>query len=217
MAKLEGRELYRFYHNDDSETFALRGVNLSLEAGELVALVGPSGSGKSTLLACLAGLDTPDGGTVFVEGQRISRQSEEISATLRARHIGILMQSGNLLEHLSVDDNVRMQRRLARAKSDDVDWLSRLGLGPRRKALPAELSGGEAARAGLAVALSAGAGILLCDEPTAEVDAETEILVLSALRRRRDEGACVLIATHSAIVADAADRTITITDGRLRS
>src|SRR5712664_2011785 len=104
---LEARELYRFFHSGDDETFALRGVSMSLGAGEVVAVVGPSGSGKSTLLACLAGLDEPDGGHVVVAGNRITRRDEATRAGLRARWIGMLLQSGNLIEHLSVAQNVQ--------------------------------------------------------------------------------------------------------------
>jgi len=106
-AAIEAVDLFRFYHaGDDDETLALRGVSLSVEAGEIVAVVGPSGSGKSTLLACLAGLDDPDGGVVRVGGERMSRRPEADRARLRATFIGVLMQSGNLLEHLSVIENV---------------------------------------------------------------------------------------------------------------
>jgi putative ABC transport system ATP-binding protein len=216
VSRLEAYELYRFFHNDAAETFALRGVTLRVDAGELVALVGPSGSGKSTLLACLAGLDTPDGGTVLVEGKRLSRQPEKASAALRARRIGMMMQSGNLFEHMSVTDNVRLQQHLARVKIGGPDWPTRLGIGDRRSAFPSQLSGGEAARAGLAVALSAGADILICDEPTAEVDGATERAIIEVLRERCADGAVAILATHSQALAEAADRILTISDGRLQ-
>src|SRR5487761_2415796 len=107
MGCLTAEGLYRFFHTGDVETVALRDVSLALDAGEFVALVGPSGSGKSTLLACLAGLDEPDGGTVDIMGERVSHRPEEVRARLRARHIGLLMQGGNLFEHLSVRENAR--------------------------------------------------------------------------------------------------------------
>src|SRR5947209_1420568 len=113
MPVLAASELYRFYHSGDAEVVALRGVSLGLEPGELVALLGPSGSGKSTLLHLVAGLDEPDGGHVDIAGRRLSRRAESVRAEIRARHIGMLMQSGNLIDHLTVAENIRLQRRLA--------------------------------------------------------------------------------------------------------
>ena len=217
MRPLEAFELYRFYHSGDDETAALRGVSLKLEAGEFLALMGPSGSGKSTLLACLAGLDEPDGGHVEVMGARLTRRPEALRAALRARHIGIMMQSGNLFEHLTVADNLRLQMSLA-GKSDPTRigrLLELMGLAQRRLARPSQLSGGEAARAGLAVALSAEPQVLLADEPTAEVDAATEAGILQLLRDRCRAGGAVLVATHSQALAAAADGILHIRDGRL--
>jgi putative ABC transport system ATP-binding protein len=217
MPVLAATELYRFYHSGDAEVAALRGVSLTLDAGELVALVGPSGSGKSTLLHLLAGLDEPDGGHVDIAGHRLSRRPEKVRAKLRARHIGIVLQSGNLIDHLTIAENIRLQRTLA-GKHDGAaikELASRLGLAVHWNALPRELSGGETARAGLAVALSAGPAILLCDEPTAEVDVVTERQIIADLAERRSGGAAILIATHSPILAEAADRVLRLKDGKL--
>ena len=217
ITPLEAFELYRFYHSGDDETAALRGVSLKLEAGQFLALMGPSGSGKSTLLACLAGLDEPDGGHVEVMGSRLSRRPEEVRATLRSQHIGIMMQSGNLFEHLTVEDNMRLQMSLA-GKNDAsrIDGLLEvMGITPRRLARPSQLSGGEAARAGLAVALSADPQVLLADEPTAEVDTATEANILKLLRERCQTGAAILVATHSQALASTADSVLHIQDGRL--
>jgi putative ABC transport system ATP-binding protein len=126
-AALEAQELYRFFHAGDDETLALRGVSLTVDAGEVVAVTGPSGSGKSTLLGCLAGLDEPDGGTVRLRGERISRRPEEERARLRSRAIGVLYQQANLIGHLSVRHNVELARGLAgRDGGDDV--LERMGI-----------------------------------------------------------------------------------------
>ena len=214
---LQAHELYRFYHVGDDEIMALRGVSLQLDAGELVAVVGPSGSGKSTLLACLAGLDDPDGGAVSLRGQRLSRRPEPERAALRAREIGMLLQSGNLLDHLSVAANVRLAQRLAR-KPDErrlASLLDHVGIAHRRHACPAQLSGGEAARAGLAVALAADPPLLIADEPTGEVDAASEAAVLDLLLAHRAAGGALLIATHSAALAARADRVLHLHDGRL--
>ena len=214
-AVLEATDLYRFFHAGDDETLALRGVSLRVEAGEVVAVTGPSGSGKSTLLACLAGLDEPDGGTVRLAGETLSRRSEPDRAALRARHIGMLFQSGNLLEHLTIGQNVALAQRLGRTVNGDRrrELLDDLGLGKRSGAYPSHLSGGEAARAGLAVALANDPAVLLADEPTGEVDATTEQQVLALLARRAEAGGAVMIVTHSAAVAAIADRTIALADG----
>src|SRR6185312_579303 len=151
-------ELYRFYHSGNTEVVALRGVSLSLKRSELVVLLGPSGSGKSTLLNLIAGLDHPDGGSIDIAGHRLSRRSERVRAGLRARYIGVLMQSGNLVDHLTLADNLRLQRVLAGKEVEDsaaMELAGRLGLSALWNARPFELSGGEAARAGLAIALSA--------------------------------------------------------------
>ena len=230
---IDGRELYRFYHIGDDETFALRGVSVLVRAGELVAVVGPSGSGKSTLLACLAGLDEPDGGHVVIAGRRLTRRDEPTRAGLRARWIGMLMQSGNLLEHLTVAQNIQAAQALAaRARRrgagsaaggndngtrrpDPYELLAGVGLAERASARPSTLSGGEAARAGLAVAMANDPPVLLADEPTGEVDREAEIGVLDLLRRRADRGKAVLVVTHSDTVAASADRVVRMVDGRI--
>jgi putative ABC transport system ATP-binding protein len=214
---LEANNLYRFYHVDDVEVLALRGVSMNLQAGETVAVIGPSGSGKSTLMNCLAGLDEPDGGHVNVGGERLSRRTEAERAKLRAEHIGILLQSNNLLPTLSVEENIRLAMSLAH-KHDEVyleSLLEQVGLEQRRHHLPSQLSGGETARAGLAVALAADPKVLLADEPTGEVDAETEAQILSLLEQRKERGGAALIVTHSPTLAQWADRAISLKDGHL--
>lgn len=214
---IAAHELYRFYHTGDDETLALRGVSLQVFAGEAVAIVGPSGSGKSTLLACLCGIDEPDGGFVTVMNRRLTRKPEPERAAIRAANIGMLLQSGNLFDHLSVEDNVRLQLALRRGRSGQApkDLLETVGLGHRRRARPSQLSGGESARAGLAVALAASPPLLLADEPTAEVDAKTEQRVLGLLDEHRRAGGAAIVATHSSAVAEWADRVIRIADGRI--
>ena len=214
---LDARELYRFFHTAGEERLALRGVSLTVAAGEMVAVVGPSGSGKSTLLACLAGLDEPAGGTVVVGGETMTRRPEPERAGLRARRIGMLFQSGNLLETFTVEANVALAQRLAgradRARAAAL--LADLGLAGRARAYPAHLSGGETARAGLAVALANDPALILADEPTGEVDGPAEASVLALLRDRAAAGAGVVVVTHSVAVAAAADRTVALLDGRV--
>ncbi len=212
---LEASNLYRFFHAGDHETLALRGVSIELRRHEIVAVTGPSGSGKSTLLACLAGLDIPDGGNVRCHSVSMSRQSEQTRSTMRACHIGMLFQSGNLIEHLSILQNVLAAQRLAGQvnRNEASRILERHQLDHRSSARPASLSGGESARAGLAVALANQPAVLLCDEPTGELDAETANHVLGLLRNYADQGNAVMIVTHDVNVANVADREVRFRDG----
>ena len=216
MAVLEAVDLYRFFHVGDEEIRALRGLSLALERGEFVAVMGPSGSGKSTLLNILAGLDEPDGGHVTIDGARLSRRPDGEKARLRARHIGILMQTGNLFDHLTIAENIQLQRDITGHPTVGVvrELADGLGIGARLDAMPSQLSGGEAARAGLAVALSSAPLILLADEPTAEVDAATQDVVVERLVAHAKAGNAVLVVTHSEAVARRADRIIDLRDGR---
>lgn len=218
MTLLVADDLYRFFHVDDAEVRALRGASLRVDRGETLALVGASGSGKSTLMACIAGLDNPDGGLVMIDGERMTRRPEDERAALRARCIGYLAQSRNLFDHLTVSENIRLQLKLGGAKDAErriEELLTLVGLTDRRDARPQTLSGGEAARAGLAVALANDSPLLLADEPTAEVDEETERMILDALEQRRRNGAAALIATHSRTIAAHATRIVGIADGRI--
>jgi putative ABC transport system ATP-binding protein len=219
MRVLRASHLHRFFHAGDEEVQALRDVSLEIEEGELIAITGPSGSGKSTLVACLCGLDEPDGGTVWVGDERLSRRSEGQRASLRARHIGLLLQGGNLVQHLTVDENVELAQRLAgrSERRSRAELLDRLAIAGRARALPGQLSGGETARAGLAVAVANHPAILLADEPTGEIDSENEVRVVDLLREEAKRGSAVLVASHSTAVTEAADRVVRILDGSLLS
>lgn len=216
-AVVDAVDLYRFFHSGDDETLALRGVSLRLYAGELVAVTGPSGSGKSTLLSCLAGLDEPDGGSVRIGGETMSRRPEGERSSLRARKVGMLFQSGNLIDHLSVEQNVEFAQRLVGSvdRQRISSLLDEVGLRDRAAASPTTLSGGEAARAGLAVALANQPVVLLADEPTGELDLASADRILALLRRRAERGASILIVTHNPHVAAFADREVTLVDGRV--
>ncbi|MFP3647612.1 ABC transporter ATP-binding protein [Paraburkholderia sp. SIMBA_054] len=217
MPVLAAFDVFRFFHAGAAETLALRGVSLAVEAGEMVAVAGPSGSGKSTLIACLAGLDEPDGGYVELLGKCLTRKPEAERARARAASIGVMMQSDNLFPTLTVVDNILLAMRLARR----IDLhriellLFRMGLLERRDARPHQLSGGELARAGLAVALAAKPAVLLADEPTGEVDARTEASIVRLLHDECTEGTAVLIATHSAAISGEAHRLLQLRDGRI--
>ncbi|MGO4596167.1 ABC transporter ATP-binding protein [Terrabacter sp. 2RAF25] len=225
---LTADRLYRFFRTGEEETLALQGVSLTVNPGETVAVVGPSGCGKSTLLGCLAGLDEPDGGTVRVGGQRLSHRPEAERARLRAQRIGVLLQNRNLLPHLDVRANIELARTAGRVGpwrrgftenlgARVMELLERVGLSTRAHAYASELSGGELARAGLAVALANDPDIVLADEPTGELDGDSERHVLELLRDRAGAGAALLVVTHSTRVVAIADRVIHLHDGMLTS
>jgi putative ABC transport system ATP-binding protein len=213
---VEARSLYRFFRAGDEETLALEGVSLTVERGEFVAVTGPSGSGKSTLLSCMAGMDDPDGGAVTIAGSRVSHRAEPVRTRIRARHVGMLFQSANLIEHLSVSGNLALAQSFVRPPHrDTADLLKILDIQARATAYPSELSGGELARAGLAVALANDPTVLLADEPTGELDNVTESRILDLLTAAATRGTAVVVASHSPAVAAAAPRVLRLDDGRM--
>jgi putative ABC transport system ATP-binding protein len=216
MTPLEARGLHRFYRRGDTEIPALKDVSVVCAAGETVAVTGPSGSGKSTLLSLLAGLDDPDGGSVHVAGQRLSHRGPAAAARIRAEHVGILTQGSGLFGHLSVRENIQLAASLGRAGGPSpAELIDGLGLAAVRTSLPRTLSGGETARAGLAVALAGSPTLLLADEPTAEVSRDEETTILGLIGAWRPRDGAAIIVTHSPAVAAHADRVLHLVDGRL--
>jgi putative ABC transport system ATP-binding protein len=217
-AVLEAVGLHRFFRRAGEEVAALRDVSVCLTPGEKVAVIGPSGSGKSTLLNLLAGLDDPDGGFVRIAGRQLSHQPLRIQASMRAELVGMLTQGSGLLEHLSVWENLRLAASLRPSPTSDDQLLALLDgvmLEHRLQARPSTLSGGETARANLAVALAGGPRLLLADEPTAEVSREEESVLLALLDELQPEEGATLLVTHSPAVAESADRVLHLIDGRL--
>ena len=216
---LEAIDLFKIYHSGPVETVALRGLDLVIEQGELVALLGPSGCGKSTFLALAGGLDQPSAGEIRAFGRPLGRLDEQELATYRARDIAIVFQQDNLWPDLSAERNVRLALRLAGRPGSPIEARSALaefGLADRATARAGDLSGGEQQRVAIAAAAAREARLVLCDEPTGELDLANERLVTDALRRLRDHhGATIVVVTHSTHLADACDRTITLRDGRL--
>ena len=215
---LEFHDVFKIFSSGPAETVALRGLELRIEPGELVALHGPSGSGKSTALHLAAGLETPSAGEVRAFGQSLSRLDEAELASYRARQIAIVFQSGNLWNELSARENVELGLRLAGRRRNVTGAADRalaaFGLQRREAQRAASLSGGEQQRLAIAAAAAREAPLVLADEPTAELDDRNEQAVLGALRRLRDEfGSTVVVVTHAARVADAVDRGIEIRDG----
>ena len=215
---LEFHDVFKIFSSGPAETVALRGLELRIEPGELVALHGPSGSGKSTALHLAAGLETPSAGEVRAFGQSLSRLDEAELASYRARQIAIVFQSGNLWNDLSARENVELGLRLAGRRRNVTAAADRalaaFGLQRREAQRAGSLSGGEQQRLAIAAAAAREAPLVLADEPTAELDDRNEQAVLDALRRLRDEfGSTVVVVTHAARVADAVDRGIEIRDG----
>jgi putative ABC transport system ATP-binding protein len=202
---------------------ALDNVSLTVAAGEVVAVMGPSGSGKSTLLNLIAGLDRPDAGTVTVAGQRIDTLSETALARFRARHVGIVFQFFNLLDDLTVADNVLLPAQLAGAskrvaKTRAAELLDRMGLGKHSEDYPARLSGGQRQRVAIARALINKPELLLADEPTGALDTATGQEIGNLLRELNAGGQTLVLVTHdSALAAGYAARAVRIVDGRVTS
>jgi putative ABC transport system ATP-binding protein len=218
-AAVEFLDVFRIYRSGPAETVALRGLDLRIEAGEFVAVLGPSGSGKSTFLSLAAGLEQPSAGEVRVFGQPLDRLDEAELAAFRARRIAIIFQSDNLLPLLSARENVATAVRLGgrpNARVLAMTALETVDLAPRVTHRPAQLSGGEQQRVAVAAALARDASLVLADEPTGELDLQNEQRILAELRRMRDEfGSTVVTVTHSPRLASSADRVIEIRDGRV--
>jgi putative ABC transport system ATP-binding protein len=218
---LEFHDVFKIFRSGLTETVALRGLDLRIEARELVALFGPSGSGKSTALHLAAALDEPSAGDVRVLGRSLARLGETELAAYRARDVAIVFQSGNLWPELSTRENITLglrltgRRRGIRTAAERA--LDAFDLQRREEQIAGSLSGGEQQRVAIAAAAAREAPLVLADEPTAELDARSEQAVLRALRRLRDEfGSAVVIVTHSPRVADAVDRVVEIRDGTVR-
>jgi len=198
---------------------ALAGVDLTVAAGEAVAVMGPSGSGKSTLLNVIAGLDRPTGGTVEVAGVRVDTLSETALARFRREHVGIIFQFFHLLEEMTVRDNVLLPGRLAglrtpaaRSRADEL--LERLGIADKADAYPARLSGGQRQRVAIARALMNRPALLLADEPTGAVDQAAAVGVRDLLQELNNDGQTLVLVTHDpALAAASGRRLITMRDG----
>ncbi|HEX6023103.1 MAG TPA: ABC transporter ATP-binding protein [Solirubrobacter sp.] len=211
--------LTRTYGEGGSAVHALRGVSIDVPAGQFAAVMGPSGSGKSTLMHLLAGLDTPDAGTVHVAGEDITRMSDRELTRLRRKHIGFVFQSFNLLPTLSAEENVLLPLAIAGRKPEPhvVDALmERMGLADRRDHKPAQLSGGQQQRVAVARALISRPTVLFADEPTGNLDSAAGAEVLRLLRTAVDEdGQTTVMVTHEPRAAATADRVLFLNDGRV--
>jgi putative ABC transport system ATP-binding protein len=217
---LETKQLTKIYRNNGTEVHALRGVDLAVKSGEMVAVMGPSGCGKSTLLHLLGGLDSPTSGEVHINGQRIDIMTEAQRAVLRRKEVGFVFQAFNLIGNLSVGDNIELPALVAglsvRQAHQRLDvLLEDLGISDKSRNVPAQLSGGEKQRVALARALVNQPTILLADEPTGNLDSQTAREVLRLLRQTHMQGQTILLVTHDPNVASLAQRVIFMKDGRI--
>jgi putative ABC transport system ATP-binding protein len=217
---LDMRRVRKTFEAENAPVRALRGVDLRVDGGEFVALMGPSGCGKSTLLNLVAGLDTPDEGEISVAGERVTGRGEDDLARLRRRHIGLVFQFFNLLEGMTVLENVTLpaviagrRRRIAETRARDL--LDLLGISDKAGAVPGVLSGGQRQRLAIARALANEPTLLLADEPTGALDSAGGEEIIELLRRLHAGGQTIVMVTHDASVAAAAGRLVRMRDGRI--
>jgi putative ABC transport system ATP-binding protein len=213
---LRARGLTKIYRTGDVEVHALRGLDLVLEASELVVLLGPSGSGKSTLLNILGGLDTASGGEAWFLEHELTGLNDAGLTQYRREHVGFVFQFYNLIPSLTALENVALVTEIATSPMPPGDALRLVGLGERLNHFPAQLSGGEQQRVAIARAIAKRPDILLCDEPTGALDSQTGVLVLEAIERIHGElGTSTVLITHNAVIADMADRVLVMGDGKI--
>jgi putative ABC transport system ATP-binding protein len=218
---VETHDLWKIYPMDGTSVEALRGVNLTVEAGEFVALVGPSGSGKSTLLHQIGAMDTPTRGEVCLNGRNLSQMRGAERTHVRCQEIGFVFQTFNLLPTLSALENVEIALRLAgvpgrERRTQAAELLERVGLSGRVRHLPRQLSGGERQRVAIARALANQPALLLTDEPTGNLDSTTGESIVALLRQLSRQGQTIVLVTHDVEVANQAGRVLRMKDGQIQ-
>lgn len=219
MAVIEVKNLSKVYGKGEAKVEALKDINLEIEQGEFVAIVGPSGSGKSTLLHLLGGVDKPTSGEVVIKGESIYKLKERELSILRRRKIGFVFQFFNLIPVLTAEENIEMPVLLDGEKVDKKymnDLLKMLGLEDRRKHHPSELSGGQQQRVSIGRALANKPAVILADEPTGNLDSKNTKEILELLRySAKKYNQTLILITHDINIAKSADRVITIEDGSI--
>ena len=213
------RDLVKHYDDGNSIVKAVDHIDLEVEKGDFVAVVGKSGSGKSTLLNLIGALDRPDSGQVIIDGKNVFRMKDEQLAVFRRQKIGFIFQNYNLIPSLNVWENVVLPIGLDNRKVNTAfveDLLTTIGLSDRKKALPSMLSGGQQQRVAIARAIASEPAIILADEPTGNLDTKTELEVMSLLKRSVEKfGQTLIMITHDEGIAQTADRIVHIEDGRV--
>jgi len=209
--------LAKVYRTGEVEVRALREVDLEIDRGEFIVLLGPSGSGKSTLLNILGGLDVPSSGHVLFGEEDLSAADDSALTSYRRRHVGFVFQFYNLIPSLTVRENVQLVTDIAQDPMPVDEAIDLVGLTPRRDHFPAQLSGGEQQRVAIARAIVKRPDVLLCDEPTGALDYQTGKLVLEVIARINKElGTTAIVITHNAAIAAMADRVVYLGDGRVQ-
>ena len=212
------RDLSKRYSTVDGDVIALDGVSLTIDSGDFVAVVGRSGSGKTTLLNMIAGLDTPDTGSIKIDGDEIAGASEDTLAAWRRSRIGVIYQFYNLIPELTISENITLPAELDRRDIDN-EWLSEIltavGLDDRKNAFPTSLSGGQQQRAAIARALYNKPSLILADEPTGNLDGENSADIMSRLMALNESGITLVVVTHSDEVSKHSKRIIRLADGRV--
>lgn len=213
------KNLYKTYGKGDGEVHALKNCNLTIEDGEFVAIIGKSGSGKTTLLNLLGGLDTPNGGEIFYDDIDISKLSDSKLATFRLEKIGFVFQFFDLLSELTAEENILLPAKLVKNKAVDFDDITnRLGISDRLKHYPSQLSGGQQQRVAIARALINNPKVILCDEPTGNLDEKSGVEVIKLLTElNQNSNHTIIIITHDPDIASRCQRVIEISDGEIMS
>ena len=204
------------YKTGDVETYALKDVNLTIEEGEFVVILGPSGSGKSTLLNVISGLDTVTSGEITFKGETLTNLDEEEMTAFRRKHLGFIFQQYNLLQNLNVYENIQIGSDIGTAPLDIADLLEKVGLEKARNKYPSQLSGGEQQRVSIVRSLAKNPDIIFCDEPTGSLDEENSKKILQLLQNlNEDYNKTVIVITHNLGIAEMADKVIKMNSGQI--
>lgn len=222
MSLIEVKNIYKIYNPGENEVRALDGINLKIERGEFVAIVGQSGSGKSTLMNMLGLLDVPSSGEYYLDGENVSHMTDDQLSEIRNKQIGFIFQGFNLISSLTAQANVELPLVYRGMKPEtrhqlSTDALERVGLSHRKTHLPKQMSGGQQQRVAIARAVAARPPIILADEPTGNLDSHSGEDVMKILHELNEEGRTVILITHDNQIADEAKRVIRIQDGQIIS